>query len=55
MDLKTLTTSIIAGLAGMTLTICATVLLITGTEVPSEFIPTGIAMFGIAVGASTKA
>ena len=52
---QALATTIVAGVLAVVFVVSTTVLIVTGNEVPSEFLPTGIALAFTAVGASTKA
>ena len=54
MNVNTLATTIVAGVLGMVMLICTTILLVSGVAVPDEFIPALLLLIGVATGASTK-
>jgi hypothetical protein len=55
MEIKALMTTIVSGFLAVVLVICTTALLISGVDVPKEFIPAFLLFGGTAVGASGKA
>lgn len=54
MDYKGLAMTLVSGVAGVTFVICSTVLLVSGVDVPKEFIPAALLLLGVSTGASNK-
>lgn len=55
MNWQALTTTIVAGILALGFLGSVTALLISGVDVPNEFLPTTIMLAGAAVGAANKA
>ena len=55
MNLQALTTTLVAGVLALTLIVSTTILLVSGVDVPEEFIPTLAVLIGVAVGGANKA
>ena len=55
MNLQALATTIVSGILALGIIVSVTVLLVSGVDVPSEFIPTLVLLIGVAVGGAQKA
>ena len=55
MNLQPLVTTVVSGVLALGMLISVTVLLVSGTDVPNEFVPALLMLIGVSVGGSTKA
>ena len=54
MNLQVLATTIVSGVLALGMLVSITVLLVTGVEVPAEFLPATLMLIGVSVGGASK-